>query len=216
MTLPQQLFAPLAGKQRPTRADARRAAVAVAIEILLHAPVRIQNLHGIRLDSHYKVYGRGPKARVVLEFPAPEVKNAVDLSYPLPPSTVAMVDLFCERLRPLLAEPGTPFLFPSRGLRPKQATGLSKQIAEVTAAVAGVRVTAHQFRHVCALLYLQRHPGDYETVRRFLGHTRIETTIRHYAGMEGEAAVALWDDTLSDIQKAASERLRTRNPRRRT
>jgi integrase len=216
VTLPQQLFAPLAGKQRPTCADARGAAVAVAIEILLHAPIRIQNLHSIRLDTHYKVYGHGPKARVMLEFPASEVKNGIDLSYPLPPSTAAMIDLFCKQFRPLLAAPATPFLFPGRGRRPKQATGLSKEIAEVTAAVAGVRVTAHQFRHVCALLYLQRHPGDYETVRRFLGHSRIETTIRHYAGMEGEAAVALWDDTLGDIQKAAVERLRARHRRRRT
>lgn len=216
VTLPQQLFTSLAGKQRPTCADARRAAVAVAIEILLHAPIRIQNLHGIRLDTHYKVYGQGPKARVALEFPATEVKNGVDLSYPLPARTAAMVDLFREQLRPLLAEPRTPFLFPGRGQRPKQATHLSKEIAEVTAAIVGVRVSAHQFRHVCALLYLQRHPGDYETVRRFLGHSRIETTIRYYAGMEGEAAVALWDDTLSEIRQAAVERLRTRRRRRKT
>lgn len=215
VTLPQQLFAPLAGKRQPTCADARRAAVAVAIELLLHAPMRIQNLHGIRLDTHYKVYGHRPKARVVLEFPAIEVKNGVDLSYPLPPGTTAMVDLFCKRLRPLLAARGNPFLFPGRGLRPKQSTALSKQIAEVTAAVVGVRISAHQFRHVCALLYLQKHPGDYETVRRFLGHSCIETTIRHYAGMEGEAAVALWDDTLSDIRQAAAERLRDRKRRRR-
>jgi integrase len=91
---------------------------------------------------------------------------------------------------------------------------LSRQIAEVTGACVGVRVSAHQFRHVCALLYLQRHPGDYETVRRFLGHRRIETTIRYYAGMEGEAAVALWDGTLRDIRQAAVERLRG-GPRRR-
>ncbi len=123
----------------------------MAIEIPLHAPIRIQNLHTIRLDTHYKIYGRGLKARVVLEFPA-EVKNEVDLSYPLPASTAAMIDRFCQRLWPLLAEPGSPFLFPGRGRRPGQSSALSKQIAEVTA--VGVRISAHQFRHVCALLYL--------------------------------------------------------------
>ncbi len=216
VTLPQQLFAPLAGKRQPTCADARRAAVAVAIEILLHAPIRIHNLHGIRLDTHYKVYGDGPKARVVLEFPA---HRGEEWDRSLLP---AAAEYRCHG-RPLLqAAPaaagsaGHSVPLSGQGPAAEAGDGLSKQIAEVTAAVAGVRVTAHQFRHVCALLYLQRHPGDYETVRRFLGHTRIETTIRHYAGMEGEAAVALWDDTLSDIQKVAAERLRTRNRRRRT
>lgn len=215
VTLPQKLFAPIAGKPRPTCADARRAAVAVAIEILLHAPIRIQNLHSIRLDTHYKIYGQKPRSRAVLEFSAAEVKNDIDLSYPLPAATAAMIDHFCDRLRPLLAEPGSPFLFPGRGLRPGQAVALSKKIAEMTAEIVGVRISAHQFRHVCALLYLQRHPGDYETVRRFLGHGRIETTIRHYAGMEGEAAVALWDDTLNDMRQAVVERLRNRSRRRR-
>jgi integrase len=84
---------------------------------------------------------------------------------------------------------------------------LSQQIADLTFEMVGLRVTAHQFRHICAHLYLQQHPGDYETVRQFLGHKKVETTIRFYAGMEGEAAVALWDDTLGQIRQAASERL---------
>lgn len=213
--LPEQLFARIASKPRLRPADARRAVLAIAIEILLHAPIRIQNLHAVRLDTHYKVYGQGVKARAVLEFAAAEVKNEVDLSYPLPASTAAMIDEFCQRLRPLLAEPNSPFLFPGRGPRPGASSALSKKIADVTAEFVGVRITAHQFRHVCALLYLQRHPGDYETVRRFLGHSRIETTIRYYAGMEGEAAIALWDNTLTDIRKNAVERLRARQRRRR-
>jgi integrase len=213
--LPQQLFARVASKPRPRPADARRAVLAVAIEILLHAPIRIQNLHAIRLDTHYKVYGQGVKARAVLEFAVAEVKNEVDLSYPLPASTAAMIDEFCRRLRPLLAEPNSPYLFPGRGLRPGQSSALGKKIADVTAEIVGVRITAHQFRHICALLYLQQHPGDYETVRRFLGHSRIEMTIRYYAGMEGEAAIALWDNTLRDMQEAAAERPRAKPRRRR-
>src|SRR5262249_38480178 len=132
-----------------------------------------------------------------------------------PPAAANMVVAYRGRLRPLLAAPGNRFLFPGRGQRPKQASSLSKQIAQLTFEMTGVRVTAHQFRHTCALLYLLQHPRDYETVRRFLGHKKIETTIRFYAGMEGEAAVALWDDTLAKIRSAAVERL-NRSPRRRT
>ena len=189
--------------------------MALAIEILLHAPLRIQNLHAIDLGVHYKTYGHGPKARVVLEFTAAEVKNSVDLSYPLPAEAAGMVAVFRERLRPLLAEPGNPYLFSGKAQQPTQAMHLSKQIAKLTFEVVGIRVTAHQFRHICALLYLQQHPGDYETVRQFLGHKKVETTIRFYAGMEGEAAVALWDDTLAKVRQAATERLATSRRRRR-
>ena len=213
VTLPGRVFREILGKRRIKVADAVRGQIALAIEILLHAPVRIQNLRTIDLDAHYKVYGNGPKARVVLEFPAAEVKNAVDLSYPLPAEAAALVAVYRERLRPLVAAPGNSYLFSGDGPRAKQASLLSTQIANLTFELVGVRATAHQFRHICSLLYLQQHPGDYETVRQFLGQKRIETTIRFYAGMEGEAAIALWDDTLAQIRRLAAERLN--GPRRR-
>lgn len=215
VTMPQRVFRQIIVRKDITTADAVRARVALAVEILLHAPLRIQNLHAIDLGVHYKVYGQGPKARVVLEFTAAEVKNSVDLSYPLPPEAAGMVAVFRERLRPLLAQPGNPYLFSGMAQRPTQAMHLSRQIARLTFEMVGLRVTAHQFRHICALLYLQQHPGDYETVRQFLGHKKVETTIRFYAGMEGEAAVALWDATLAKVRQAATERLAVSRRRRR-
>jgi hypothetical protein len=35
---------------------------------------------------------------------------------------------------------------------------------------------------------LKHHPGDYETVRRLLGHKNIQTTIKFYCGLETIAA----------------------------
>jgi integrase len=198
ITFPRRVFYQILKKSEIKNADAVRAEVALACEILLQAPVRIQNLHAIDLDRHYKIYGSGAKARAVLEFTAAEVKNNVDLSYPLPLETAQMVAVFRERIRPLLAKPGNPYLFPGEHLLPKQSQLLGIQIAALIFKSVGIRVTAHQFRHISALLYLQLHPGDYETVRLFLGHKKIETTIRFYAGMEGEAAVSLWDETLVD------------------
>jgi integrase len=48
----------------------------------------------------------------------------------------------------------------------------------------GLRLTVHQFRHAAAAIYLKHRPGDYETVRRLLGHRDIQTTIRFYCGLE--------------------------------
>jgi len=49
-------------------------------------------------------------------------------------------------------------------------------------------MTVHQFRHAAAAVYLKHHPGDYETVRRLLGHRDIQTTIKFYCGLETIAA----------------------------
>ena len=48
----------------------------------------------------------------------------------------------------------------------------------------GLRITVHQFRHAAAAIYLKHRPGDYETVRRLLGHRDIQTTIRFYCGLQ--------------------------------
>ena len=44
------------------------------------------------------------------------------------------------------------------------------------------------FGHAAAAIYLKHHPGDYETVRRLLGHKNIQPTIQFYCGLETIAA----------------------------
>ncbi|OJY76834.1 MAG: hypothetical protein BGP12_05125 [Rhodospirillales bacterium 70-18] len=57
----------------PSRRDALRAQDAVALEILLMAPMRLANLVGIELGGHLLMH-RGGGMR--LHIPAREVKNA--------------------------------------------------------------------------------------------------------------------------------------------
>jgi len=64
----------------------------------------------------------------------------------------------------------------------------SNQITERILKATGLRITVHQFRHAAAAIYLKHRPGDYETVRRLLGHRNIWTTIKFYCGLETMAA----------------------------
>jgi integrase len=57
-------------------------------------------------------------------------------------------------------------------------------------------VHPHLFRHFCAWLHLQYHPGDYEGVRRILGHKRIETSIKSYIAFEQDIAAARFDEVV--------------------
>ena len=59
-----------------------------------------------------------------------------------------------------------------------------KQITVRIQKVVGMRITPHQFRHAAAAIYLRHRPGDYETIRRVLGHRDIQTTVRFYCGLE--------------------------------
>jgi integrase len=84
----------------------------------------------------------------------------------------------------LLRRANASWLFPGVAGDPKTANMFSIQITERIQKATGLRITPHQFRHAGAAFYLKHHPGDYETVRRFLGHRNIQTTINFYCGLQ--------------------------------
>src|SRR5262249_44458765 len=49
---------------------------------------------------------------------------------------------------------------------------------------AGVMLTPHQFRHLSAKRVLDQKSGEYETVKQFLGHTSLKTTVGAYTGID--------------------------------
>jgi integrase len=194
---------------RPSVRDALALQLALAIAMLIAAPVRSQNLASIHLERHL-IWGRdGPRETCHLVFPASEVKNDIDLEFRLPPWVIEILKVYLAKGRPLLAKEGNAYLFPGHGASHKGPGLLSKQIKQTAEHAVGVPVTAHQFRHLVGLLYLLENPGGHEVVRRLLGHKRIETTIAHYAGMEQAAAIALWDRHI----EARRQRIVRRPPR---
>jgi integrase len=57
-------------------------------------------------------------------------------------------------------------------------------------------MNAHLFRHLAGMLFLERQPGEYETVRRLLGHKKLETTMGYYARFDSKAAAKRYDDVV--------------------
>lgn len=184
--------------------------VALAIDVLTAAPVRLGNLSAIRLDENLIVEGAGRHRRVFLRFPADDVKNGVDLDFRLPAATTKLLDRYVQHVRPLLAREESTYLFPGGSTGHKRGTLLSAQIAEMVEREVGVRLTAHQFRHLAGFIYLKSHPGGHEVVRRLLGHKSIETTLRFYAGMEVSAAVRHYDNLIEQRRTNLPSRSRPR------
>jgi integrase len=177
---------------RQARADQAHAPVkaavtaqlAVAIAILSFAPVRLTNLVSIELGKNLIKPG-GPDSPFWLVFPHYDVKNRVNLEFTFDEGLTRLIDEYIQEFRPTLVRgSNAAWLFPGVAGEPKTANMFSTQITERIQKATGLRMTVHQFRHACAAIYLKHRPGAYETVRRLLGHSNIQTTVNFYCGLE--------------------------------
>jgi site-specific recombinase XerD len=184
-------------KKLPPRRCALAAQTAVAIEILLMAPLRIDNLVGLDIERHLIRTGGGLQIVV----PENEVKNDVELHHPLPDESVAIIQRYITEFRPLLAPAGNSMLFPGQGTKSKTQGSMRQQITRAIARHTGLKMHPHLFRHATAKIFLDKHPGQYEVVRQVLGHRSLETTTQFYAGGEGVAANRHFDGVILGIRR---------------
>ena len=185
VSLPNVLMrqARLANDHAPTKA-AVSAQLAVAIGILTFAPVRLANLVSIELGQNLIKPG-GPNTPYWLVFPHYDVKNRVDLNFKFDQPLSDLIDEYVQEFRPaLLRGANGSWLFPGQRNTPKTKLGFSLQITMRIQKAIGLRITVHQFRHAAAAIYLKHRPGDYETVRRLLGHRDLMTTTSFYCGLQ--------------------------------
>jgi integrase len=196
LRLPQRLMDEAVRRDRGGVREAVRAQTALAIAILIAALVRIRTLVSLKRDEHILRSRLGRQAVVQLVIPAALVKNRVDLQLVLPPRVVELLDIYWARFRPrLVAEPGS-WLFPGRDGH-KNRECMSRQISETIRKATGLRMHPHLFRHLGSYLILKNNPGEFETVRRVLGHRSTETTSAFYCGMEQAAAFERYDEIVS-------------------
>ena len=88
-------------KNRSPLKAAITAQIAVAVAIETAAPVRASNLAAIRLGENLIKPG-GPDTPYWLVFPDYDVKNRVDLEFPLNASVTAIIDEYVHEFRPTL------------------------------------------------------------------------------------------------------------------
>ena len=157
---------------------------ALAVSILIHTGLRIQNLRTLRLDRNIRRTGRG----VFVELQSEEMKNEIDLTLELPPETVDLLDCFISDHRPLLEGHDGPHLFPGKDGGPRSDRAMRVAISEPLMRHAGIKVNPHLVRHVIAKIVVERTPEMYVAVSRRLGHKSINTTLGSYLGTETRAA----------------------------
>jgi integrase len=195
--LPEQLMeqARYIPNSVPVRA-ALLAQTAVALGILLVAPVRLGNLAAIRLDVNLIKPG-GPESNYWLRFPKFDVKNKQALQFGFHNKLTKLIDDYVFDFRPVLMKgKNDDWLFPGRSTDHKEKIGFSTQIVDRVEKAVGIRVTVHQYRHAAAAMILKHRPGEFELVRQLLGHKSAQTAKRFYLDLETTAASEIYTDIL--------------------
>ena len=100
--LPQRLFDEACRKDRGDIRTAVTVQIALAIELLLMAPMRMGNLINLRLDRHVVRPG-GKHGPLHLVVPGTETKNGEEIEYPLPSESRELLEEYLKRFRPRLA-----------------------------------------------------------------------------------------------------------------
>jgi Phage integrase family len=178
---------------QPVRA-AVTAQLAVAIAMLTFAPVRLSNLTAIKIGFNLIKPG-GPNSNYWLVFPKYDVKNRVKLEYPLDQHITRLIDEYVHAFRPaLLRGRNEDWLFPGQRSGAKGKVSFSGQITERIYKATGLLMTVHQFRHAAGAIILKHRPGEYELVRRLLGHRNVQTTINAYIGLENIQASEIFSE----------------------
>jgi site-specific recombinase XerD len=148
----------------------------------------------------------GPDTPYLLVFPEYDVKNQVDLTAELDEYVTAVIDEYVHNFRPaLMRGSNEDWLFPGSEGGSKDAHLFGIQVTERIQKVTGLRITLQQYRHAAAAVYLKHHPGDYETVRRFLGHRNIRTTVKFYCGLETIQATRMLGDVVRQHRKTETD-----------
>src|SRR5262245_8658892 len=186
-SLPERLWTEARLEKRPNFRTLAKAQAALAIAILSYMPLRPQNLATLEFDTHLFVR-EGARAISTLELPAGEVKNGTELAFDIPPAVVKMLIEYRDRFAPKIIGHRPTRLFVNVDGSPKNQATVSGLVTTYLRKRAGIVLTPHQFRHVSAKVVLDAGPGEYETVRQFLGHKSIKTTVGAYAGLDSRRA----------------------------
>jgi integrase len=170
------------------------AQIAVAVAILTMAPVRLSNLTSIRLGENLVKPG-GPDSNYWLMFAKHNVKNRMALQFPLDETVTATINEYVHDFRPaLIRGSNADWLFPGDAGEHKEKISFSTQIVDCIQKFTGLRITVHQFRHAAGALLLNHRPGEYELVRRILGHKSVQTTMKFYLALETTQASEIFTD----------------------
>ncbi len=174
---------------------------ALAIEILLNAPMRVGNLASLNIERHLKPLKVRREYRTHIHIPAQEVKNDVALDYELGKDATVLLNYYLAKARPVLLKEPSGFLFPAMDGGPKRSNGLSNLIKGTILEHTGLTINAHLFRSIAGKIHSLVQPGDVTTLSHVLNNS-LRTAMKAYAQFERRSALEHYQNSLAVARKA--------------
>jgi integrase len=207
LDLPARVMRRVGKEDRGGHRDAVPVAFALAIELLLVAPIRIKNLTSLESERHLLRTRIGRDAVVHLVIPGDEMKNGEPYEMALPQESAELVDEYLRTYRSRLTPAPSPWLFPGYGGKRRHPEAFARLISEFVLRETGIRMHVHLFRHLAVKLHLEAHPEDVETARRILGHKSLRTTLRAYADVKNATAFRRYDELIATLRERSRRRV---------
>jgi integrase len=204
LSLPMKAVAAIRRSPRkPNKNVAIRVQLALALELLLCAPLRIKNLVALSLDEHFFGATLNGVNRTLLRIAGDHTKNGEPAEHILTEDTVRLLRLYIHVYRPLIkAEPGG-WLFPGGKDRHKTENTLGTQLARWIRGELGIEFHPHLMRKIVPKLYLDQDPGGLEVVRRLLGHRSDDMLRKTYLQKVHRVSQQKYVEALEDRRLSA-------------
>lgn len=187
--LPYRILSEIKKKKAITVEDATEMMAAVAIELLLATMVRRKNLAHLDLSKHFWPVAptKDNKWHILIE--QDEVKNKQPLRFSLQKQTIALLQFYMAKCRPLLKAKATNMLFLRTDGTPKGRCMVADLVKRTIRRRLDLDVNVHLFRHIGTMIYLDAHPGDFGVPKVMLGHKWQTTTEKFYARLCATKAI---------------------------
>ena len=204
--LPEEIRRDVEKSKISDRSRAVLAGTAAAIALEQVAPIRRKNLASLSLTANLNQRGN----RLFLIYNEDETKNEIAIEFELPDETVDILAWYVREWRNILLSEPNDALFPGEDGKAKHPNTLSKQVTDAVKRYLGIAFHMHLFRHAGGKIFLDAKPGQYEVVRRVLGHKSLATTTSIYTGAETRSAGQLFAQVINDRRLDLEAELKTK------
>jgi integrase len=199
LILPDKLWRHATSQLKTSRREFVDLQTALAISILLVAPMRMKNLSALSFIEHIQwPQGQG-KPAVILVKPE-ETKNKVPLEFELSLELSDRLLIYRNKIAPAIIGKRPDVLFVTWKGKQRTQAAIAVTIVMAVLKQVGARLTPHQFRHLAAKIILDENPGAFEMVRELMGHKNMQTTTNFYAGIDTRRAGRAHSDLIARLK----------------
>jgi integrase len=146
------------------------------------------NLAALSLKEDVSREAKGRKVYFVVHIFPQKTKGRQAIDAIIEPPLSTVIEHYLKHYRHLFVDQPADWVFPRRSGGARSPSHLGKTIAKKIFDETGIVMNPHLFRHLSGALFLEAHPGEYESVRRLVAHAKIETTTSFYAPQSSRAA----------------------------